>query len=328
MKRVTVYLSLLLFFLLIGISIVQPAYAGFDKGWHALMTRDYKTAFSEFKPLANQGNASAQLNLGWLYFTGAGVTKNYAEALKWYRKAADLELAEAQYALGEMHHKGYGIPVSISQAMTWYRKAADQGNVSAQYSLGRIFYTGEIVPRDYMMAYKFFDLAASQGLEKAVESRIIVERKMNQEQIAKATKNDVVPEQPSKQIVVHSKAKLNIRKDANTAKKRIETLRKFNKMIAASNPESKTKKLWAVNIVSVRSKSDANNFIDKMKNGSYKAYITEFDKDSTHWYRVRIGFFPDKQKAEIAGQDILKRYSFKNYWVVKPSKKEILANRE
>ena len=327
MKRVTVYLSLVLLFLFVGISVVQPAYAGSDKGWYALMTRDYKTAFSEFKPLANQGNAMAQKNLGWLYFTGAGVTKNYAEALKWYRKAADQELAEAQYAVGEMYHKGYGVPVDVSKAMTWYRKAADQGNVSAQYSLGRISYTGEIVPRDYMMAYKFFDLAASQGLKKAVESRNMVERKMNQEQIAKVTNNDIVPEQPSKQIVVHSKDKLNVGEGAETANKRIETLRKFNKMLAASNPESKMKNLWAVNVVSVRSKSDASNFIDRLKNGSYNAYITEFDKDNTHWFRVRIGFFPGKQKAEIAGQDILKRYSFKNYWVVKPAKKEILANR-
>ena len=99
-------------------------------------------------------------------------------------------------------------------------------------------------------------------------------------------------------------------------------------MLTASNPARKTKNFWAVNVVSVRSKRDASNYIDKLKDESYNAYITEFDKDHTHWYRVRIGFFADKQKAEIAGQNILKRYSFKNYWVVKPSKKEILANRE
>lgn len=327
MKRVTVYISLVLLFLFVGISEVQPAYAGFDKGWYALMTRDYKTALSEFKPLAMQGNALAQKNLGWMYFTGAGVIKNYAEAFKWYRKAADQELAEAQYALGEMYHKGYGVPVDVSQAMIWYRKAADQGNVSAQYSLGRIFYTGRIVPRDYMTAHKFFDLAASQGLEKAVKSRTMVEGKMNLKRIANVTNNDVVLEQPSKQIAANSKDKLNVGEGATTANKRIEMLRKFNKMLAASNPGSKTKNLWAVNVVSVRSKSDAGNFIDKLKNGSYKAYITEFDKDNTHWYRVRIGFFPDKQKAEMTGRDILKKYQFKKYWVVKPSNREILANR-
>ena len=83
---------------------------------------------------------------------------------------------------------------------------------------------------------------------------------------------------------------------------------KFNKTLVASNPGSKAEDLWAVNVVSVRSKSDASNFIDKLKSGAYNTYLTEFDKDSTHWYRVRIGFFPDKQKAEIAGQDMLKRY--------------------
>ena len=326
MNRVIVYLSLVLIFLFVGISAVQPAYAGFDKGWHALMTNDYKTAFSELKPLANQGNASAQIKVGWMYFTGAGVTKDYAEALKWYKKAADQELAEAQYALGEMYHKGYGIPVDISQAMIWYRRAADQGNISAQYALGQIFFTGEIVPRDYMMAYKFFDLAASQGLKKAVASRIIVKREMSQEQIAKVTKKDVAPELQPKRIAVHSQSKLNVGKDGNTKEKRVTMLRKFNKMLAASDPASKTKNIWAVNVVSVRSKSDASKFFDKLS-GAYNVYLTEFDKDSTHWYRVRIGFFPDKQKAEKAGQDILKKYLLKNYWVVKPSSKEILANR-
>ena len=138
---------------------------------------------------------------------------------------------------------------------------------------------------------------------------------------------NIVPEQPSKQIIVHSKDKLNVGEGAKTANKRIETLRKFNKMLAASNPESKTKNLWAVNVVSVRSKSDARNFIDKLKSGDYNAYITEFDKDNTHWYRVRIGFFPDQKKAEIADQDISKKYLFENSWVVKPSRKEILANK-
>ncbi len=328
MKRVIVCISLVLILLFIGISVVQPAYAGFDKGWYALMTKDYEVALSEFKPLAMQGNTLAQKNLGWMYFTGAGVTKNNAEALKWYRKAADQGLAEAQYALGEMYHKGYGVSVDVSQAMSWYRKAADQGNVAAQYSLGWIFYTGEIVPRDYMTAHKFFDLAASQGLKKAVKSRTMVRKKMNLEQTTNVTNKNIVPEQPSTQIIVDSKDKLNIGEGDKTANKRIETLRKFNKMLAASNPERKTQNFWAVNIVSVRTESEASSFIDKLKNETYNAYVTEFDKDNTHWYRVRIGFFPDKQKAKIAGQDILKRYQFKKYWVVKPSNKEILANRE
>ncbi len=99
MKNISIYFSISLLFLFVGLS---PVYAGFAKGWYALMTRDYKTALSEFKPLAMQGNALAQKNLGWMYFTGAGVTQDYAEAFKWYKKAAEQGNAEAQNSHGSM----------------------------------------------------------------------------------------------------------------------------------------------------------------------------------------------------------------------------------
>jgi TPR repeat protein len=41
------------------------------------------------KPVADQGNASAQINLGLLHESGQGVTKDLDEAVKLYQKAAD-----------------------------------------------------------------------------------------------------------------------------------------------------------------------------------------------------------------------------------------------
>jgi TPR repeat protein len=38
---------------------------------------------------ANQGNAEAQMQLGWMYYSGEGVPRNYVESHKWYRKAAE-----------------------------------------------------------------------------------------------------------------------------------------------------------------------------------------------------------------------------------------------
>jgi len=43
---------------------------------------DYATAYRLFRPLADQGNASAQTNLGVMYSNGQGVSQSYAEALK------------------------------------------------------------------------------------------------------------------------------------------------------------------------------------------------------------------------------------------------------
>ena len=49
----------------------------------------------EWKPLADQGHAYAQYNLGWMYANGEGVPEDDAEAVRWLRLAADQGLAEA-----------------------------------------------------------------------------------------------------------------------------------------------------------------------------------------------------------------------------------------
>jgi TPR repeat protein len=51
---------------------------------------------------AEQGNAEAQFNLGFMYAHGQGVPQDYAEAVRWYSKAAEQGDAESQCNLGVM----------------------------------------------------------------------------------------------------------------------------------------------------------------------------------------------------------------------------------
>ena len=44
-----------------------PAWGGFDEGKEAYDRKDYATALREWRPLAEQGHAIAQHNLGLLY---------------------------------------------------------------------------------------------------------------------------------------------------------------------------------------------------------------------------------------------------------------------
>ena len=60
--------------------------ADFDKGLAAYKQGDFATALSEWKPLAEQGNASAQSNIGAMYENGKGVIQNYKIAVKWYKE--------------------------------------------------------------------------------------------------------------------------------------------------------------------------------------------------------------------------------------------------
>ena len=86
MKKLTATLCLTLAVLLgsAGVSFS----ADFQKGVTAYNSGDFATALREWKPLAEQGNAYAQNNLGLMYDNGQGVLQDYKTAVKWYRLAA------------------------------------------------------------------------------------------------------------------------------------------------------------------------------------------------------------------------------------------------
>lgn len=89
--------------------------------------------------------------------------KNFAVALKELQPLADRGNAEAQLFVGAMYDNGEGVPVDYPQAVLWYRKAAEQGNANAQYNLGMMYSNGLGVEQDGVQALKWFNLAALLG---------------------------------------------------------------------------------------------------------------------------------------------------------------------
>jgi uncharacterized protein len=156
----------------------------YDSGQGVL--RDDGTAATWYRKAADQGNAKAQSNLGLMYLTGRGVPQDFAEAVKWYGKAADQGDAAAQYNLGVMYDSGQGVLRDDGTAANWYRKAADQGLAAALYNLGGLYESGRGVPQDFISAYMWFHLAAAQGQKEAVENRDAVAQSMTPTQIADA----------------------------------------------------------------------------------------------------------------------------------------------
>ena len=75
------------------------------------------------KKSAEQGNPSAQYNLGVMYYTGQGTSKNYVEAFKWYKKSAQNGFAPAQKQLGVFYEDGKGITRNYIEAHKWYNIA-------------------------------------------------------------------------------------------------------------------------------------------------------------------------------------------------------------
>ena len=167
--------------------------AEFNAGVTAYEQGDYATALREWRPLAKQGNAGAQNNLGVMYSNGRGVPQDYAKAVEWYRKAAEQGYADAQYNLGVMYDHGRGVPQDDAEAVGWYRKAAEQGYAKAQFNLGNMYILGLGVPLDYAQAHMWYNLATSryppgEDRDRVVKNRDIIAKMMTPAQISEAQK--------------------------------------------------------------------------------------------------------------------------------------------
>ena len=137
--------------------------ADFDKGLDAYGQGEFKTAYNEWIPLAEQGNASAQYNLGLMYENGRGVLQDDKQAVYWYRKAAEQGNVAGQTNLGLMYANGRGVPQDDKQAVYWYRKAAEQGDAVGQYNLGVMYANGIGVLQDDKQGVYWYRKAAEQG---------------------------------------------------------------------------------------------------------------------------------------------------------------------
>mgnify|MGYP002130524370 CR=1 FL=1 len=62
---------------------------------------------------------------------GKGVSKDEVESVKWFRKAADQGDATAQFNLGSMYANGQGTAQDYAQALRWYQAAAGQAPTAA-----------------------------------------------------------------------------------------------------------------------------------------------------------------------------------------------------
>lgn len=131
---------------------------------------------------AEQGNPEAQFTLGKLHAQGQEVK----QARMWWLKAAAQGQADAQLALGWLYEHGVAGPQDYGQAAAWYLKAAQQGNAIGQMSLGLFYHQGLGVPQDDVEAYAWGNIAAAQGDAIAIELRDLVREELEGDSLARA----------------------------------------------------------------------------------------------------------------------------------------------
>jgi TPR repeat protein len=134
-----------------------------QRGWNAYQRGDYKNALKWYQYEADQGDANAQNNMGFMYEKGHGVPQNHTIAVEWYRKAAIQGFTRSQTALGLMYFHGHGAEQDEAEAIRLWRKAAKRGFASAEHNLGYAYVHGRGVKHDHSEGAKWYRRAASRG---------------------------------------------------------------------------------------------------------------------------------------------------------------------
>jgi uncharacterized protein len=171
---------------------LYPARADFDDGLAAYERGDYAAALTAWLPLAERGDADAQLRVGQMLRDRQGVRwRDFEQAAAWFRSAALQDRAEAQYALARLHYEGFLVPGDAAEMWVMLGAAARQDHAGALLTLGVIHEYGfGSIDADLSEALKWYELAARHGVAD-VDAKLIrlskrVRAKMTDAEIAHA----------------------------------------------------------------------------------------------------------------------------------------------
>jgi hypothetical protein len=159
-----------------------------------------------FRKAADQGDAGAQNELGYLYTWGIGVERDDAQAFKWFARAsgsglqpAKLNLAvsylkgmgvaqdnemgrelltelaakrngRAEAYLGVMYLRGYGVAQDRDAAEQWFSRAAKDKNPEGEFAMGTLYSIAGGHEHDFGKAAKLLREAARSGYVPAMYS--------------------------------------------------------------------------------------------------------------------------------------------------------------
>lgn len=149
---------------------VDPARFGLrpsDEAFGAYQRGLYLTAHNLAKPLAENGNAPAQVLLAELLARGLGVPRDETAAARWYREAALQGIPEAEFQYALLLLEGRFFDKDREEAARLMRRAADAGNRFAQFNIAQLLVQQRPGRAGMREALPYFRLAAEAGLADA-----------------------------------------------------------------------------------------------------------------------------------------------------------------
>ncbi|MGO9446625.1 MAG: tetratricopeptide repeat protein, partial [Thiobacillaceae bacterium] len=154
-RRITLSVSLLL--------SASSAWAGLQEAEIALQKSDYATALQELRPLAIQGDAEAQVDIGNIYQFGHVGPPDPMEAAKWYRLAAiqgtsRRNIVAQNFLCWLYYDNSKRAGIEPQEGLKWCRSAAGYGNRDALFTLGLMFERRHGVVQDLVLAYAIYNV--------------------------------------------------------------------------------------------------------------------------------------------------------------------------
>jgi len=203
-NRESSYICVLGVMLLCLLAWGWPARAGdLETGRQAIMAGKYEQALQILQPLAEAGDAGAQVALGAMFAQGFGVPRDLAQARSWFSKSArqgnekarfnllhvadeylygeeagqhcaealavitelvSMEYVSAYTTAGNFFYEGCGnIPAQPEDGIGWWGEAAEHGDPIAMVNLGVAYATGVGVEQDYEQAMRWYRASADKG---------------------------------------------------------------------------------------------------------------------------------------------------------------------
>jgi TPR repeat protein len=150
--------------LALGLILVSlPGRCDLPAALKALASGNFGEAAAQLLPLAEAGDAQAQVMLGQILRNPANPQRALDDAFRWFTRAAEQNNVQGQFWLGMMHRLGESVPRDPEQAVKLWQKAAEGGSVSAQAALAQALMAGDGIARDPAEAVRLARLSAERG---------------------------------------------------------------------------------------------------------------------------------------------------------------------
>ncbi|MBY0431135.1 MAG: sel1 repeat family protein, partial [Rhodospirillales bacterium] len=157
------------------------AWADGDAAARAMQQHDYASALREWRPVAEQGDAAAQYNMGVIHYNGLGIERDIPAAIQWFEKAAAGDNVPAMSLLGALYLSGQAGKSDPGRTFRLLLDAAKKGDATAQYNVGSLYASGQGVPVNLVQAWVWVSAAERNGVIEAQELRKTIHARLGED---------------------------------------------------------------------------------------------------------------------------------------------------